>query len=180
MFWIKMLTWQNEQGVIVWTVCRDKIKWPLLAEFDCSTFLIVFFFNYYFLLPWCALLPDAGCIEVLFSFLLCLADWETIGGGAEGEGGPTPRFGAEKTFTDVLDNTCGHRRLQSAHFLPSDGTQELPCTMHHEAGPPEQLPTDALSQIDYVHTWNFKMMWTAEIQILNKDTGMIVGLVIAI
>ena len=77
---------------------------------------------------------------------------------------PTPRFGAEKTFTDVLDNTCGHRRLQNAHFLPSDGTQELP-KKHHEAGPPEQLPTDALSQIDYVHTWNFKMMWTAEIQI---------------
>ena len=165
-------------------------RWPL-AEFDCSTFLIGFFFNYYFLLPSCARLLDAGCIEVLFSFLSCLADWETIGGGAEGARGPwppppveicespTPRFGAEKTFTDVLDNTCGHRRLQNAHFLPSDGTQELP-KKHHEAGPPEQLPTDALSQIDYVHTWNFKMMGTAEIQILNKDAGMIVGLVIAI
>ena len=137
-------------------------RWPL-AEFDCSTFLIVFFFNYYFLLPSCARLPDAGCIEVLFSF--CHA-WQTERPYAaeQREQGdrsppppieiwesPTPRFGAEKTFTDVLDNTCGHRRLQNAHFMPSDGTQELP-KKHHGAGPPEQLPTDALSQIDYVHT----------------------------
>ena len=34
---------------------------------------------------------------------------------------------------------------------PGETTQELP-KKHHEAGPPEQLPTDALSQIDYGHT----------------------------
>ena len=37
MFWIKMLTWQNEQGVIVRTVRRDKIKWPLLRARRCES-----------------------------------------------------------------------------------------------------------------------------------------------
>ena len=34
-----------------------------------------------------------------------------------------------------------YQRLQSAHFLLSDDSTT---TLHHEAGPPEQLPTDAL------------------------------------
>ena len=45
--------------------------------------------------------------------------------------------------TDAFDNTCDI----SAHFLPS----ELP-TKYNEEGPPEQLPTDTLSQIDYGQT----------------------------
>ena len=166
-------------------------RWPL-AEFDWSTFLIVFFFKLLFSPPFMCSLAGRRLHWGSFLFFVMLGrlrDHRRRSRGSKGSvappppveicESPTPRFGAEKTFTDVLDNTCGHRRLQNAHFLPSDGTQELP-KKHHEAGPPEQLPTDALSQIDYVHTWNFKMMWTAEIQILNKDAGMIVGLVIAI
>ena len=55
----------------------------------------------------------------------------------------------KNTFTDVFDNTSDI----SAYFLPSDNsrTTGLP-KKHNEAGPPEQLPTDALSQIDNGHT----------------------------
>ena len=42
-------------------------------------------------------------------------------------------------------------RLQiSAHVLPSDDSRTT--RKDHEAGPPEQLTTDALSQIDYGNT----------------------------
>ena len=37
------------------------------------------------------------------------------------------------------------------HIFYPQTTQELP-KKHHEAGLPEQLPTDALSQIDFGHT----------------------------
>ena len=36
-------------------------------------------------------------------------------------------------------------------FCLAQMTQELP-KEHNEAGPPEQLPSDTLSQIDYGHT----------------------------
>ena len=55
-----------------------------------------------------------------------------------------------RTLTDVFDVTssiCDFR----AHIFCPQTTQELP-KKHHEAGPPEQLPTDVLSQIDYGHT----------------------------
>ena len=47
----------------------------------------------------------------------------------------SPRFGAENTFTDVFDNTRDISDFKK----------------HNEAGPPEQLPTGVLSQIDYGH-----------------------------
>ena len=56
--------------------------------------------------------------------------------GVGGRGRASPRFGAENTFTDVFDNTCDISDFKK----------------HNEAGPPEQLPADALSQIDYGHT----------------------------
>ena len=61
------------------------------------------------------------------------------------------RFGAEKnTITDVFDNTCDISDFRAHIFCP-ETTLELP-KKHNEVGPPEQLPTDALSQIDYGHT----------------------------
>ena len=81
-------------------------------------------------------------------------------GGARGTSPPPPqkkkKLGGRRevlvpknTFTDVFHNTCDI----SAYFLPSDNsrTTGLP-KKHNEAGPPEQLPTDALSQIDNGHT----------------------------
>ena len=136
-------------------------RWPL-AEFDCSTLFIYLFFLIIIFssLDVLACRTQASLRFFLFFVKLGrLREHRRQGRGSRGSvaspieilGNPTPRFGAEKTFTDVFDNTCGHRRLQNAHFLPSDGTQELP-KKHHEARPPEQLPTDALSQIDCVHT----------------------------
>ena len=57
------------------------------------------------------------------------------GGGELGRGRASPRFGAENTFTDVFDNTRDISDFKK----------------HNEAGPPEQLPTGVLSQIDYGH-----------------------------
>ena len=68
-----------------------------------------------------------------------------------GWGGKAPsRFGAEKHFYDVFDNTCDISDFR-AHFFCPQTTQELP-KKHNEAGPPEQLPTDEFSQIDYRRT----------------------------
>ena len=50
----------------------------------------------------------------------------------------------------VFNVTSSIRDFRAHIFYPRT-SQELP-KMHHEAGPPEQLPTDALSQIDYGHT----------------------------
>ena len=55
------------------------------------------------------------------------------GRGVRGGGRASTRFGAENTFSDVFNNTCDISDFKK----------------HNEAGPPEQLPTDALSQIDY-------------------------------
>ena len=55
-----------------------------------------------------------------------------------------------QTLTDVFDVTSSIRDFR-AHIFSPQTTQELP-KKHHEAGPPERLPTDALSQIDYGHT----------------------------
>ena len=65
----------------------------------------------------------------------------------------TVRRGTQ-TLTDVFDITssiCDFR----AHIFCPQTTQEL-LKKHHEAGPPEQLPTDALSQIDNGHTRHCK------------------------
>ena len=56
----------------------------------------------------------------------------------------------KNTFTVVFDNTCDIGDF-TAHIFCSQTTQELP-KKHNEAGLSEQLPTDALSQIDYEHT----------------------------
>ena len=53
-------------------------------------------------------------------------------------------------FTDVFDNTSDLGDFR-AHIFCHQTTQERRKT-HNEAGPPEQLSTDALSQIDYRHT----------------------------
>ena len=50
----------------------------------------------------------------------------------------------KNTFTDVFDNTCDI----SAYFLPSDNSRTTGLPKKHN----EQLPTDALSQIDHGHT----------------------------
>ena len=77
---------------------------------------------------------------------------QPIGGGEVGRGfrSPVPQ-GAEllhilvlkKSFKDAFDITCDFR----AHIFCPQTTQKL-SKKHHEAGPPEQLPSDALSQID--------------------------------
>ena len=55
------------------------------------------------------------------------------------------------TFTDVFDNACDICDFRAHIFCPQT-TQELP-KKRDEAGSPEDndLPTDALSQIDYGH-----------------------------
>ena len=81
---------------------------------------------------------------------------QPIGGGEGGRGLRSPILqGAElphilalkKSFKDAFDIICDFR----AHILYPQTTQKL-IKKHHEAVPPEQLPTDALSQIDYGHT----------------------------
>ena len=56
----------------------------------------------------------------------------------------------KENFKDVLDNTCDIGNFR-AHIFCSQATQELP-KKHYDAEPPERLPTDALSQIDYGRT----------------------------
>ena len=72
--------------------------------------------------------------------------------GAEGYIVPPPPYilVPKNTFTVVFDNTCTIGDF-TAHIFCSQTTQELP-KKHNEAGPPKQLPTDALSQINYEHT----------------------------
>ena len=55
-----------------------------------------------------------------------------------------------RTLTDVFYVTSSIHDFRAHIFCPQT-TQELP-KKHHEAGPPGQLPTDVLSQIDYGHT----------------------------
>ena len=54
---------------------------------------------------------------------------------------------AQNTLTDVFDNTCDISDSRAHIFCPQT-IQELP-KKHLEAGLSKQLPTDALSQIDY-------------------------------
>ena len=54
------------------------------------------------------------------------------------------------TFMVVFDITYDIGDF-TVHIFCSQTTQELP-KKHNEAGAPEQLPTDALSQINYKHT----------------------------
>lgn len=78
------------------------------------------------------------------------------GGGEGGRGfrSPIPQ-GAElphilvlkKSFKDAFDIICDFR----AHIFCSQTSQKL-IKKHHEALPPEQLPSDALSQINYGRT----------------------------
>ena len=60
----------------------------------------------------------------------------------------------ENTFTDVFDITSDIGDFRPLIFCPR-ATKELPRN-YHEAGPPIQLPTDALSQIDYGHTRHYE------------------------
>ena len=60
----------------------------------------------------------------------------------------------EENFKDKLDNICDIGNFRAHIFCPQ-ATQELP-KKHCEAEPPERLPTDALSQIDYGHTSNWE------------------------
>ena len=60
----------------------------------------------------------------------------------------------ENTFTDVFDITSDIGNFRPHIFCPQ-ATKELP-RKHHEACPPIQLPTDALSQIDYGHTRHYE------------------------
>ena len=55
-----------------------------------------------------------------------------------------------QTLTDVFEVTCGIGGFRAQIFY-SQTTPEL-LKEQHEAGPPEQLPTEALLQIDYGHT----------------------------
>ena len=84
-----------------------------------------------------------------------------IGGVAGGEGGrgqgqkvgraPPHTFWFPKNpLKDEFDNTFDIGDFRAHIFCPQR-TQEL-AEKHHEAGPPEQLPTDTLLQIDYGHT----------------------------
>ena len=64
---------------------------------------------------------------------------------------PKQKFGGaphvlvpKNTFEDVFHNTCDIGDFR-ADILCPEKTQELP-EKHHEAGPPKQLPTDALSK----------------------------------
>ena len=56
----------------------------------------------------------------------------------------------KNNFTNVFDNICDISVFRAHIFCPQM-TQELP-KKHNEAVPSEQLPTDALSQINYGHT----------------------------
>ena len=56
----------------------------------------------------------------------------------------------QNSLTDVFDNTCGMSDFRAHIFCPQT-TQKLP-KKHNEAGRPEQLPADALSQTDDGHT----------------------------
>ena len=60
---------------------------------------------------------------------------------------PPLHFGAKNITSDI---TVGIGDIRVHIFCPQM-TQELP-KKHHKAGPREQLPTDALSQIDCRHT----------------------------
>ena len=87
-------------------------------------------------------------------FLLQVSNMYTcIGGGAGGTGGSV----TQSSHTFLWWKRCGciwqylrHWWLQRAHFLPLDYLRTT--LKHHKAGLPKQLPTDALSQIDYWHT----------------------------
>ena len=66
-----------------------------------------------------------------------------------GGGRSLPRVLVPKnTFTNVFNNTCDISDFIAHIFCPRT-TQELP-KKHNEAGTPEQLPTDALAQINNV------------------------------
>ena len=80
----------------------------------------------------------------------------------------------ENTFTDVFDNTCDIGDFK-AHIFYQQTTQELP-KKHHEAGSPEQLPTNALSQIDYGHTRHCKRLQRGLLMPTNNAKGILENL----
>ena len=81
--------------------------------------------------------------------------------------------GREKPLTfyypDVFDNTCDICDF-GAHIFCPQTTQELP-KKHNEAGSPEvnDLPTDALSQIDYGHIRHCERTNTVKITCTNEQ-----------
>ena len=62
---------------------------------------------------------------------------------------PTSPLVPKTLLPNVFDNTI--KTDFGEHIFCPQTTQVLP-KKHHEAGLPEQLPTDALSQIDYGQT----------------------------
>ena len=60
---------------------------------------------------------------------------------------PPPHVGVK----NIIGNITGGISDIRAHIVCPQMTQEL-SEKHHEAGPPEQLPTVVLSQIDCRHT----------------------------
>ena len=60
---------------------------------------------------------------------------------------PPPYVGVKNIISDITSGISDIR----AYIVCPQMTQELP-KKHHEVGPPEQLPTVALSQIDCRHT----------------------------
>ena len=82
--------------------------------------------------------------------------WRSRGAGGSKAPPPPPQTkiwtgrAFTDAFTDVFDNTSDISDFREQIVCPQT-TQELP-KKHHEAGLPEQLPTDALPQIDNWHT----------------------------
>ena len=76
--------------------------------------------------------------------------WQSRGAGGSKAPPPSTKIWTGRAFTDVFDNTSDIGDFREHIFGPQT-TQELP-KKHHEAGLPEQLPTDALPQIDNWHT----------------------------
>ena len=76
---------------------------------------------------------------------------------------PRPHLLVPKTLLpNVFDNTI--KTDFGEHIFCPQTTQVLP-KKHHEAGLPEQLPTDALSQIDYGQTRYCKVVkMTSELE----------------
>ena len=78
--------------------------------------------------------------------------WPSRGAGGyivpPNKNAPPPTFWCQKTLLRLYLTIPGNF---TAHIFCSQATQKLP-KKHNEPGPPEQLPTDALSRINYKHT----------------------------
>ena len=85
-----------------------------------------------------------------FKSVTCTHAQEVEQGGQGDLQRRAPIHFCDEKDVDLFDNTCDTGDFREHIFCPQT-TQGLP-KKHHESGLPEQLPTDALSQIDYWHT----------------------------